>query len=128
VSKTTPNFLNSVFVASLRIHVITFPLQVSSNGILFFGNQTTPCCPSPFPGSHDLDCIVAPYWTNISLSGGIGTVSYEIHTPTSSPALLSAVHSFIHQKEHNKFAGTWMLVTEWRDVPQSGSSTSLVSA
>lgn len=109
-------------------YVIQFPLQVGSNGILYFGSQTAPCCPSPFSGLHDLDYIVAPYWTNISISGSTGMISYEIHTPTSSPALLSAVDSFIHKKEDNKFAGTWMLVTEWRDVLQSGQSTSLVSA
>ena len=80
--------------------------------------------PLSFPGSSDVDYIVAPFSANLSASGGTGTGLYEVHTISSSPALLSEVSSFIRQQKNTRFAGTWMLVTEWRNVRQPGGMVS----
>ena len=43
---------------------------------------------------------------------------YEIHTDSTSPALLSQVNQFIHNRYQSNFFGTWMLVAEWNDVTE----------
>ena len=72
-----------------------------------------------------MDYIVAPFSANLSASGGTGTGLYEVHTISSSPALLSEVSSFIRQQKNTRFAGTWMLVAEWRNVRQPGGMVSV---
>ena len=54
---------------------------------------------------------MAPYWSDI-LSGRI---SYEMHT-TVDVTLIEAVSKYIRHQESNDFAGTWMLVSEWKNV------------
>ena len=65
---------------------------------------------------------MAPFSANASASGGTGTGLYEVHTVASSPALLSKVSSFIRQQKHSRFAGTWMMVAEWTNILQPGST------
>ena len=70
--------------------------------------------------------IVAPFGSNTNIASGTGTVSYEVHNMTTSPGLLSKVNKYIQQSEQVRFAGTWMLVVEWNDVPQSGQTNGMV--
>ena len=70
--------------------------------------------------------IVAPYKADTNIGSGQGGVSYELHNISTSPSLLSQVNSFIRKQKQNKFAGTWMLVAEWRNVPQSGQTNIMV--
>ena len=72
------------------------------------------------------DYIVAPFAANTNIGSGRGHVSYEVHNASTSPVQLSRVNSFIRQQKQNTFAGTWMLVAEWRNVPQSGQANSIV--
>ena len=54
-----------------------------------------------------------------------GSVSYEVHTASTSMSLLSKVNSLIDEYTETQFSGEWMLVAEWKDVTQY--STSYVS-
>ncbi len=65
-------------------------------------------------------------YTNI-LSTGTANVSYEVHTLNTSPELLNRVGKIIRRKTGSGFAGTWMVVAEWREVTEVGGVTSLVS-
>ena len=100
-------------------------LQVSVDGYFSFGRPVT-CCPSLTANTSGSDYIIAPYLADTNIGSGRGNVSYEVHTLSTSPDLLSRVNSFIRQQKRNKFAGTWMLVAEWRNVPQSGQADSMV--
>ena len=72
------------------------------------------------------DYIVAPFEADINIGNGQGNVSYEVHNISTSRGQLSRVNSFISQQMQRKFAGTWMLVAEWNDVPLSGQANSIV--
>lgn len=72
------------------------------------------------------DYVVAPFEADTNVASGKGNVSYEVHSAFRNPAVLSRVNKFIRKKEQNSFAGTWMLVVEWRNVPQPGQTSSLV--
>ena len=62
-----------------------------------------------------------------NIGSGQGSVSYEVHNSSSSPALLSRVSRFIRQQQQNGFAGTQMLLAEWRNVPQAGQMDDMVN-
>ena len=108
-------------IQSYRFYVVITCLQVSTDGYLSFGRPIT-CCPSLTSDSSNSDYIVAPFEADTNIASGRGQVSYEVHTNSTSPAQLSRVNSFIRQQKQSSFAGTWMLVAEWKDVPQSGQS------
>lgn len=67
--------------------------------------------------------IVAPYWSDID-TRSTGSVSYEVHTNSSSLPLLHRVSKYIRQQQQNNFAGIWMLVAEWNSVPSQGNRAS----
>lgn len=99
--------------------------QVSTDGYLSFGRPIS-CCPSLISNTSTSDYIVAPFEADANIASGRGEVSYEVHSDSTSPDQLSRVNNFIRQEKQNSFAGTWMLVVEWRDVPQSGQVNSVV--
>jgi len=70
---------------------------------------------------------VAPFLTDTNVASGTGNVTYQVHTNTSSQALLNDVSKYIRQSKENFFSGTWMLAVQWENVPQTGQPTSLVS-
>lgn len=87
------------------------------HGYFSFGRGEA-CCPSPsVPSSRNSDYIVAPFETSTLIGNGNGSVSYEVHNTSN---LLGRVNKFIRQTEQSTFAGTWMLVAEWRNVSQPG--------
>ena len=69
---------------------------------------------------------MAPFEANANIASGQGNVSYEVHNATTGARQLSKVNSFIRRQKQNAFSGTWMLVAEWKDVPQSGQASSMV--
>ena len=76
-----------------------------------------------------MNYIVAPFWAN-SDTRISGEILYEVHADTSRSESLNAVSQFIRHDHNNRFAGTWMLVTEWREVPEypaTGGSSANVS-
>ena len=84
------------------------------------------CCPTLSLRHSSSNYIVAPFVADTNIATGTGNVSYEVHNTTTSPGLLSRVNSYVQEIKHSRFSGTWMLVTEWNTVPQSGQSTSRV--
>ena len=64
--------------------------------------------------------IVAPFWSDMDTRSS-GSVSYEVHTNTTSMLLLHKVNKYIRQQEQNNFAGTWMLVAEWSGISNPGT-------
>lgn len=77
------------------------------------------CCPSLFPGDPPWQYTVAPFATDTSFINGDGEVSYEIHTLSSDSGFLSEVNKFLHQRGRNQFSGTWMLVANWKNIPEN---------
>ena len=65
--------------------------------------------------------LVAPYLTDLDNSYEVGDISYEVHTATTSKSLLSQVNSLIDEHVETQFSGEWMLVAEWKDVPEFGN-------
>ena len=97
-----------------------FILKVAIHGYFSFGRAET-CCPSlSVPSSRNSDYTVAPFETSTVISEN-GSVSYEVHSIDGHSSLLGRVNKFIRQTEQNTFAGTWMLLAEWRNVSQSGN-------
>ena len=89
------------------------------HGYFSFGRDEA-CCPSlSVSSSRSSDYIVAPFETSINANG---SVSYEVHNTSSHSRLLGQVNKFIRQMKQNAFAGTWMLVAQWKNVSQPGRS------
>lgn len=96
------------------------------HGYFSFGRAEA-CCPSPsVPGSSNSDYIVAPFETSTVVGDGNESVTYEVHNTDIGSRLLSQVNKFIRQTEQSTFAGTWMLVAEWRNVSQPGFMNNMV--
>ena len=116
---------HNICIIKSNIGLSEILFQVSTEGYLSFG-RAVPCCPSLTSDTADSDYTVSPFEADINIANGRGNVSYEVHDISTSPGLLSHVSSFIRQQELNNFAGTWMLVAEWSDVPLSGQENSIV--
>ena len=100
--------------------------QVTNDGYFSFGRPVT-CCPDlSLSSTVRSNYIVAPFASDTNIASGTGSVSYEVHNMTTSPGLLSKVNKYIQQSEQVRFSGTWMLVAEWKDVPQSGQTNGMV--
>ena len=69
---------------------------------------------------------MAPFFTDINIASGVGTIYYETHTTATSEYILYGVNSVINEQAETDFYGEWMLVATWRDVPPFGD-TSVVS-
>ena len=101
-----------------RILLLYFQTQVSTNGILSFGQAFTFHYPEHFPGSSSSSYLVAPFWADNDITNGQGQVSYEVHDiPTEG---MEWVGTFVSQQEQTSFSPSWMMVAEWKEVPQFG--------
>ena len=105
---------------------IFFSLKVSTNGIISFGRPFSSHSPHLFPGTSFYNYLVAPFWTDTDITEGVGEVSYLVYDKSQSESL-SWVSTYISQQQQISFTGTWMLVAEWRDVPEYLGDTSIVS-
>ena len=100
-------------------------LQVGTNGLISFGAPITDFSPSLFPLEHDF--IVAPFWSDVDISTGVGQIRYEVHTTSSvGSTFLSNVSQFIEEQTNTSFTGQWMLLVEWEEVPQFAGLLSVV--
>ena len=70
---------------------------------------------------------MAPFFTDIDISNGVGTIYYETHTRATSEYILDGVNSVINEQAETDFYGEWMLVATWSGVPPFGD-TSVVSS
>lgn len=98
-----------------------FISQISTNGIISFGEPFYVLPPSLFPGTASTvagSYLVSPFWADvdITLKGGI---HYEIHpgNTAASSTVLTTVSDFVSEREGVVFEGTWMLVVTWESVP-----------
>ena len=66
---------------------------------------------------------MAPFFTDIDISVGIGQIQYEIHTENTSEFILSQVNSLINEQAQTEFNGEWLLVATWDDVPPFGDNS-----
>ena len=93
-------------------------MQVSTNGYFSFGQSINDYSSTPFPLEHSF--LVAPYWADIVVRGGVGAISYEVHTTRngqSASPLLSLVNQYVSDHQRTNFTGDWMLIAEWNQVP-----------
>ena len=92
---------------------------MSSNGVLSFGSRFTDHEYKPhqrFPyGDYPL---IAPYWTDIDLSGGVGDVSYTVYTTENGSSYIDQVNEFLANGTDN-FIASMLLVAQWIDVCSS---------
>lgn len=65
--------------------------------------------------------MVSPYWSDIDTRSS-GEILYEVHTNATSLGMLNMVSKYIRQEERNRFAGTWMVVAKWNEVPLPGET------
>ena len=61
--------------------------------------------------------VVAPFAASISIAS-TGSVRYN--TFTTGDTNINTVSSFIRSELGGSFSGTWMIVADWYNVPQSG--------
>ena len=64
--------------------------------------------------------LIAPYWTDIDLRGGVGNVSYTVYTTENGPSYIDQVNAFLYNQT---FTATMVLVAQWIDVCPYGDST-----
>ena len=105
--------------------VMTSFLQVNTNGIISMEYPFTCFDPVLFPYYYSV-YLVAPFWADVDIYEGVGNISYQVYS-TGSP-LLDTVSTIISDEENITFIGHWMLVAEWNNVPEFGSSRNKVRA
>ena len=91
-----------------------------------FGRPFPHHSPHLFPATSVYNHVVAPFWTDNDITGGVGEVSYQVYNNSLSESL-SWVSTYISQQQQVNFNGTWMLVAEWRDVPEYLGDATIVS-
>ena len=95
----------------------SFTSQVTTNGIIYFGQPAVECCPVRFQDLRsDAVAFVAPYWIDNDPSVQ-GSVSYE--ALIQGDPLVQEVSDFISKSQGTVFSGEWMLVAFWLDVPEA---------
>ena len=95
--------------------------QVGTNGYFTFDGFTGY---SPFIfNENTTQSLVAPFFTDINISEGVGQIDYEIYTLTTSQSILSEVNSLINEHTQTEFNGEWLLVATWDNVPPFGDNS-----
>ena len=95
-----------------------------SNGLLSFGRGVTYINPV---NSREYNNLIAPFWADHD-NRFLGSISYEVHRQIgsmilgSTTSLLGQINTWISLQKEVVFEGTWMLVAEWNDVPENGST------
>ena len=95
-------------------------MQVCTNGYISFGVAVPYIIYVGLFDKFFLTPLVAPYLIDIDYFIGVGKISYEVHTLTTSKPLLSKVNALINEHKETQFSGEWMLVAEWKDVLEFG--------
>ena len=85
-----------------------------------FGSRFSEYIPQRFPyGSYPL---IAPYWTDIDLTDGVGRVMYTVYTSERGSDYIELVNEFLANTETDYFTATSILVAQWMDVCPYGNS------
>ena len=96
-------------------------MQVGTNGYFTF-QYFTGFSPFIF-NENTTQSLVAPFFTDIYISDGVGQIYYEIHTVTTSQSILSEVNSLINEHTQTEFNGEWLLVATWDNVPHISNNS-----
>ena len=70
----------------------------------------------PFPFDKRNKSLVAPFFTDIDISVGVGQIRYEVHRDNTSEVILSQVNQLINNCSEKEFTGNWLLVATWENV------------
>ena len=100
-------------------------MQVITNGYFSLDAQFVSYIPHRFPLVDQY--LLAPFWSDVDITNGVGTIQYEVHSRTTGGTPLQDVSEFISNEGNVVFEAEWMLVAEWREVPQWGTPTSVVN-
>lgn len=76
------------------------------------GSPFTQFSPELFPINGQY--LVAPFWADVDIHGGVGSIGYQVYT--SGSAEIDTINSFITNEEGFSFTACWMLVAEWDQV------------
>ena len=69
---------------------------------------------------------MAPFFTDIDISIGVGQVIYAVYNDTIPEPILSSVNLIINEHMLTNFHAEWLLVAKWDNVPKYGSSINTV--
>ena len=78
-----------------------------------FGSGFNEYDPRRFP--YGAFPLITPYWTDVTLSGGVGDVRYTVYTIENGASYIDQVNEFLATKTNN-FIATMLLVAQWIDV------------
>jgi len=98
---------------------------VITNGFFSFDTPYTSFIPRLFP--VDGRYLAAPFWSDVDITNGVGTIRYEVHSSTTGGTPLQNISDFISSEENVVFEAEWMLVAEWERVTQYDEPTLLVN-
>lgn len=120
----------STFVTVSKLY-FSSSLQITSNGLISFGQQFPNFGATLFPNENDITVftayLAAPYWSDIDYRT-LGDVWYETYATgqsSTSNTLLERVSNLVRSEQNvPTFQGTWMLVATWNStVPFAGSGS-----
>ena len=99
---------------------------MGTNGYFTF-EEFTGYSPFLFDETSTLS-LVAPFFADTDVSIGIGRIIYAVHDDLIPESILHSVNSVINEHMLTDFNAEWILVAEWDNVPQFGSSNDTVSS
>ena len=85
-----------------------------------FGSSYTATFPQVLPIFGPI--IVAPYWTDIDLSNGEGSVNYTVLLQSNGSSYIDVVDRFLKEREI-AISSTMILVAQWFSVCQYPANT-----
>ena len=97
-------------------------LQVSTNGVVSFGDPFTNPSSSPFPLSTN-DILIAPFWDDSNVESG-GQVLFRL---SDNQTLLKQVGSIINDRLEYDFTPTMLFIVTWNRIPEFRGSPDIVS-
>lgn len=110
-------------------HCMITDLQVTSNGLISFGQTFPNFGATLFPNEADSTVftafVAAPYWADID-NRNMGEIWYETHTggqSAISDSLLELVSNLVRSEQDvPSFQGRWMVVATWNEsIPFAGT-------
>ena len=69
---------------------------------------------------------MAPFLADIDIGNG-GNISFQVYTRTNGSEQLDSVSQIINDNRETFFSGTWMVVSQWREVARFAGFSAEVS-
>ena len=109
----------------LHFSAFIYILQVSTNGYFSMGQTPEVYSLVNFPGPSSYS-VVAPFAADIDTSSDTSSTGVVLYSESFSSTVMNEVSAHIRSETDVYFYGTWMMVTEWDNVPlRNGSRVSL---